>query len=64
MAMRNAPSQFLGITLEDAALMPEEDFWEVWNAMGTLFLRRAQRVYMTPLQDDASAANETEDQSF
>ena len=44
-------SQFLGITLEDAAYMPEEDFWEVWNAVGTLFLRRAQRVHISALND-------------
>jgi hypothetical protein len=36
--------QLLGLTLEDAAHLPEEDFREVWNALGTLFLRRAQRL--------------------
>ena len=61
---QNASTQFLGITLEDAALMPEEDFWEVWNAVGTLFLRRAQRVYQTPQQDDASTEKPTEDEGF
>ena len=47
---QQAATQFLGITLEDAAHMPEEDYWEVWNALGTIFLRRAQRVYMTSMQ--------------
>jgi len=60
----NATSQFLGITLEDAAHLPEDDFWEVWNSVGTIFLRRAQRVYMTSLQDDVEIANEAEAQSF
>ena len=52
-------TQYLGITLEDAALMPEEDFWEVWNSVGTLFLRRAQRVHLAPQQDDASNGKQT-----
>ena len=43
---QNTPSQLLGITLEDAAHLPEDDFWEVWNALGTLFLRRAQRLHL------------------
>lgn len=60
---QHATTQFLGITLEDAAHLPEDDFWEVWNSVGTLFLRRAQRVYMTSLQDDADTTNETEPQS-
>ena len=42
------PYQFLGITLEDAAHLPQEDFWEVWKALGTLFLRRAQRLHADP----------------
>ncbi len=54
-------TQFLGITLADAAHMPEDDFWEVWNAVGTLFLRRAQRVYVPPLLDNAAGMTDTED---
>ena len=61
---QNASMQFLGITPEDAALMPEEDFWEVWNAVGTLFLRRAQRVYITTPQDDAGTSKQTGDEGF
>lgn len=44
------PTQFLGLSLEDAAYMREDDFWDVWNALGTVFLRRAQRLYEAPLQ--------------
>jgi hypothetical protein len=58
---QNTSTQFLGITLEDAALMPEEDFWGVWEAVGILFLRRAQRTYLTSQQDDASNGKPTED---
>ncbi|MFH1560015.1 MAG: DUF5343 domain-containing protein [Chloroflexota bacterium] len=57
----NPPTQFLGITLEDAAHMPEEDFWEVWSAVGTVFLRRAQRTYLVPQSDTAP---QTEDEGF
>ena len=32
--------------------MPEEDFWEIWNSLGILFLRRAQRAYPSPVQND------------
>ncbi len=53
-------TQFLGITLDDAAHLPEDDFWEVWNAVGTLFLRRAQRVYVPSLPDDAAGTNDAE----
>ena len=60
----HATSQFLGITLEDAAHLPEDDFWEVWNSVGTLFLRRAQRVYKTSLQDDVDTSNETDDKGY
>ena len=59
-----ATSQFLGITLEDAAHLTEDDFWEVWNSVGTLFLRRAQRVYMTSPQDDVDVSNEMDDQGY
>ena len=59
---QNASMQFLGITPEDAALMPEDDFWDVWNAVGTLFLRRAQRVFLAPEQDNASAGKPTGDE--
>jgi hypothetical protein len=59
-----ATSQFLGITLEDAAHLPEDDFWEVWNSVGTLFLRRAQRVYRTALQDDVDTSNEADAQGY
>ena len=45
----------LGITLLDASHMPEEDFWEIWNSLGILFLRRAQRAYPSPLQNDESS---------
>ena len=44
------PTQFLGLSLEDAAYMREDDFWDVWNALGTVFLRRAQRLYEAPQQ--------------
>ncbi|MDA0988216.1 MAG: DUF5343 domain-containing protein [Chloroflexi bacterium] len=57
-------TQFLGITLEDAAHMPEEDYWEVWNAVGTIFLRRAQRVYMASQQDNAGEADDAEAKGF
>ena len=45
------PTQFLGLSLEDAAYMREDDFWDVWNALGTVFLRRAQRLYESPQRD-------------
>ena len=48
----------LGITLFDASHMPEDDFWEVWNSLGILFLRRAQRAYPLPLSDETSSAKE------
>ena len=37
--------QFLGITLEDAARMPKDDFKGVWAALGTVFRHRALRAY-------------------
>ncbi|MBI4282714.1 MAG: DUF5343 domain-containing protein [Chloroflexi bacterium] len=49
-----APTEFFVFSLEDAAYMPEEDFREVWSAVGTVFLRRAQRIYLTPLSDTAT----------
>ena len=45
----------LGITLLDASHMPEDDFWEIWNSLGILFLRRAQRAYPSPMQNDESS---------
>ena len=55
--MPEAP--ILGITLLDASHMPEEDFWEVWNSLGILFLRRAQRAFPSPAQnDEANTAKE------
>lgn len=49
----------LGITLLDASHMPEEDFWEIWNSLGILFLRRAQRAFPSPAQsDEATQAKE------
>ena len=49
----------LGITLLDASHMPEEDFWEIWNSLGILFLRRAQRAFPSPARnDEASTAKE------
>jgi len=59
-----SPAQFLGITLEDAAHMPEEDFWDVWSAVGTVFLRRAQRTYGTSQQGDGSNSSETAEEDF
>lgn len=59
-----ATMQFLGITSEDAALMPEADFWEVWGAIGTVFLRRSQRIYPAQRQNAASTdGNETQSPS-
>ena len=58
---QNVQIQFLGITLEDAALMPEEDFWDVWSAVGTVFLRREQRIYLTTKPDTTP---QTEDEGF
>ena len=58
------PTQFLGLSLEDAAFMREDDFWEVWNALGTVFLRRAQRIYATPQQEYADSQEQTEDEGF
>ena len=66
-AMREAlpePTQFLGLSLEDAAFMREDDFWEVWNALGTVFLRRAQRIYATPQQEYADSQEQTENEGF
>ena len=40
---KRAAEQFLGITMEDAALMPEQEFREVWQALGTMFRHRAIR---------------------
>ena len=51
--MLEAP--MLGITLLDASHMPEDDFWEIWNSLGILFLRRAQRAYPSPMQSDESS---------
>jgi hypothetical protein len=48
----------LGITLLDASHMPEEDFWEIWNSLGILFLRRAQRAFPAPVQNDSTPATD------
>jgi hypothetical protein len=48
---KSTSGKFLGITLEDAANLTEQDFREVWKALGTLFLRRAQRIH--PGQQDS-----------
>ena len=58
------PTQFLGLSLEDAAFMLEDDFWDVWNALGTVFLRRAQRVYATLQQEYAEPREQAEDEGF
>ena len=50
----------LGITLFDASHMPEDDFWEIWNSLGILFLRRAQRAYPAPLSEETSSAKEAD----
>lgn len=51
-------NRFLGITLEDAANLTEQDFRKVWEALGTLFLRRAQRIH--PGQQDSILAQSKE----
>lgn len=56
----NATMQFLGITSEDAALMPEEDFWAVWGAIGTVFLRRSQRTYLAQRQNVSSTGHDAQ----
>jgi hypothetical protein len=58
-AAHNTTTEFFVITLEDAAHMPEEDFRQVWIAVGTVFLRRAQRVYLTPQQESADTPIQT-----
>ncbi|MBI2855253.1 MAG: DUF5343 domain-containing protein [Chloroflexi bacterium] len=56
---QHTPAQLLGITLEDAAHLPEDDFWEVWNALGTLFLRRAQRLHLGSRRGVSATAEQT-----
>ena len=58
------PTQFLGLSLEDAAYMREDDFWDVWNAIGTVFLRRAQRIYETPQPEFHNAVEQSEDEVY
>ena len=58
------PTQFLGLSLEDAAYMREDDFWDVWNALGTVFLRRAQRLYETPHQHHPDLEDVSQDEVF
>jgi hypothetical protein len=58
-AAHNTPTELFVITLEDAAHMPEEDFREVWIAVGTVFLRRAQRTYLTPQQEIEDTPTQT-----
>lgn len=56
---QHAAAQLLGITLEDAAHLPEKDFWDVWNALGTLFLRRAQRLHLGSRQAEPATSEQT-----
>ncbi len=58
------PTQFLSLSLEDAAFMREDDFWDVWNALGTVFLRRAQRIYATLQQEYTEPQEQPEDEEF
>ena len=44
--------------------MREDDFWDVWNALGTVFLRRAQRIYATLQQEYADSQEQPEDEEF
>ena len=58
------PTQFLGLSLEDAAYMREDDFWDVWNALGTVFLRRAQRLYEAPLRESSEHEDVAQSEVF
>ena len=58
------PTQFLGLSLEDAAFMREDDFWDVWNALGTVFLRRAQRTYTTLQQEYTDSQEQAGHEGF
>lgn len=51
--------QFLGITLEDAAFMPEKEFRQVWDALGTVFRLRGQRLYLQPAFHEHTERDDT-----
>ena len=52
--------QILGITLEDAAHLTQEEFREIWNAMDTLIISRPKRrkIYVASvINGDANYSN-------
>ena len=56
-----AAEQFLGITMEDAALMPEQEFRDVWQALGKMFRLRALRQHSDRLRQGQEEPGQAEE---